>query len=368
MNTIQHIGSRAVKSFARAAALLVYLAITLEMLFMVTPFALYYYSFYSPLLSGPSSLRAIAWLPAFFLPHLSTEILPSLGGLIFLLGLVGFFLSAFQLYYAKFRRRGVVRGGFYKRIRHPQYLFLGLAGLGLLVVWPRFILLLAYVNMLWFYYLLARSEERRIGGRYGEVYGEQMQRTSMFLPGEPGGHLVQRLFGWIRGHRARLLVLYCLSLAGAIGAAFVLRALTFSLTPRLKLSEQRIAAVSFLSSNEPELRQLVESAEAADEIQGRIKQLDDWVLVQAMEGKPRVVHVMIDAGMTRMSVKNLALSEKGIKLVFSRRVDRTPHEDPFGIRARWQPVLVAEMNGQKISRVIELNQGSFLGNPVMPIF
>src|SRR6266853_872402 len=133
------------KSFARAAAFLVYLAITLEMLFMVTPFALYYYSFYSPLLSGPSSLRAIAWLPVFFLPHLSTEILPSLGGVIFLLGLVGFFLSAFQLYYAKFSQRGVVQGGFYKRIRHPQYLFLGLAGLGLLIVWPRFILLLAYI-------------------------------------------------------------------------------------------------------------------------------------------------------------------------------------------------------------------------------
>jgi protein-S-isoprenylcysteine O-methyltransferase Ste14 len=356
------------KSIARAAAFLVYLAITLEMLFMVTPFALYYYSFYTPLLSGPSSLRALAWLPAFFLPHLSTEILPSLGGVIFLLGLVGFFLSAFQLYYAKFRQRGVVQGGFYKRIRHPQYLFLGLAGLGLLIVWPRFILLLAYINMLWFYYLLARSEERRIEGRYGEVYAEQLHRTSMFLPGEPGGHLVRRLFGWIRGHRARLLVLYCLSLAGVIAAAFVLRALTFSLTTHVSLSEQRIAAVSFLSINEGELRQLVKSAEADKEIQGRINQLNDWILMQAMDGKPRVVHVMIDAGMTRISAKNLPLSEKGIKLVFSRRMDRLSHQDPFSIGARWQPICIAEMNGQKISRVIELNQGSLLGNPVMPVF
>src|SRR5260370_3158368 len=165
------------------------------MLFMVTPFALYYYSFYSRLLPGHSSLRVIAWLPAFFLPHLSTEILPSLGGVIFRLGLIGFFLSALQLYYAKFRQRGVVRGGFYKHIRHPQYLFLGLAGLGLLIVWPRFILLLAYINVLWFYYLLARSEERRVAGRYGEVYGEQMQRTWMVLPREPVGHLGRRLVG-----------------------------------------------------------------------------------------------------------------------------------------------------------------------------
>jgi hypothetical protein len=287
---------------------------------------------------------------------------------IFLLGLVGFFLSAFQLYYAKFRRRGVVQRGFYKRIRHPQYLFLGLAGLGLLIVWPRFILLLTYINMLWFYYLLARSEERRIEVRHGEVYREQMQRTSMFLPSEPGGHLMRWLFGWIRGRRARLLVIYCLSLAGAMGAAFVLRGLTFSLTTHLSLPDQRIAAISFLSVNERELRQLVESAEGAEEIQGRIKQLDDWVLMQAIYGKPRVVHVMIDAGMTRVSTKNLPLAEKGIKLVFSRRKDGLSHGDPFSIRARWQPVFIAEMSGQKISRVIELNQASFLGNPVMPVF
>ncbi len=167
------------KSVAKAAGFLAYLLITLEMLFMVTPFALYYYSVYSPVLAGSFSIPATAWLPAFFLPHLSTEVLPSIGGLIFLLGLVGFVLSAFQLYYAKFRRRGVVRSGFYKRIRHPQYLFLAVAGLGLLMVWPRFILLIVYINMLWFYYLLARGEERRMEGYYGDAYW-------MFLPWRTG--------------------------------------------------------------------------------------------------------------------------------------------------------------------------------------
>src|SRR6266567_689461 len=188
------------------------------MLFMVTPFALYYYAVYSPLLAGPLSIPATAWLPAFFLPHLSTEILPSIGGLIFLLGLVGFVISAFQLYYAKFRRRGVVRSGFYKRIRHPQYLFLALAGLGLLIVWPRFILLIVYINMLWFYYLLARSEERRMEALYGEAYREQKRRTWMFLPGEPGRYLQERLFGWIHHRRARLIVIYAFSLSITVSA------------------------------------------------------------------------------------------------------------------------------------------------------
>src|SRR5438552_17301816 len=193
------------KSVARAAGFLAYLFITLEMLFMVTPFALYYYAVYSPLFARPFSLPATAWLPAFFLPHLSTEVLPSIGGLISLLGVVGFVLSAFQLYYAKFKRRGVVRRGFYKRIRHPQYLFLALAGLGLLIVWPRFILLIVYVHMLWFYYLLACSEERRMEARYGDLYVAATRDVPMFLPAEPGARLECMLFGWVRIRRLRLL-------------------------------------------------------------------------------------------------------------------------------------------------------------------
>ncbi len=108
------------KSLARAAGFLAYFLITLEMIFMVTPFALYYYSAYAPFLSAASEVRALAWLPAFFLPHLSMDLVPSIGGLILLLGLAGFFAGAFQIYYAKFRKRGVVKGGLYKRVRHPQ--------------------------------------------------------------------------------------------------------------------------------------------------------------------------------------------------------------------------------------------------------
>ena len=356
------------RSFARTAGFLAYLLITFEMVFMVTPFALYYYSAYSPLLSGPSRLEATAWLPAFFLPHLSSEVVPSVGGLIFLIGLVGFLLTAFQLYYAKFRRRGVVRTGLYKFVRHPQYLLLALAGLGLLIVWPRFILLVAYVNMLWLYYLLARDEERRMEARYGEAYGEQMRQTPMFLPGEPGARLARRLFGWVRRRRARLLLIYGLSLAGAISAAFGLRRLSLSLTTHQSLPDRRIAAVSFLSGNGGQLRQLIQSVETAEEIQNRIGRLDEWVLIQAMEGKRPVRHVMIDAGMTRAKAQSLALSELGVKLVFSRRKDSAAKEGPFSTRARWQPAFVAELEGQKISRVIELDPTLFPGNPVMPVF
>jgi protein-S-isoprenylcysteine O-methyltransferase Ste14 len=201
------------RSFVRAAGFTAYFLITLEMIFMVTPFALYYYSAYAPLLSSASSVPGLAWLPAFFLPHLSTDIVPSVGGLILLVGIIGFLIGAWQIYYAKFRKRGVVASGLYKRVRHPQYFFLGVAGLGLLIVWPRFILLIIYINMLWFYYFLARSEEEQMRSRHGDVYLEPMRGAAMFILGEPGGQLAHLLFGWISNRKLRLSVIYCVSLA-----------------------------------------------------------------------------------------------------------------------------------------------------------
>jgi protein-S-isoprenylcysteine O-methyltransferase Ste14 len=354
-------------SFARAAGFLAYLFITLEMLFMVTPFALYYYSVYSPLLSGPFSRPATAWLPGFFLPHLSSEILPSVGGLIFLLGLVGFVLSAFQLYHAKFRRRGIVQSGFYKRIRHPQYLSLAFAGFGLLIVWPRFILLIVYIHMLWFYYLLARSEERRMEARFGEDYHEQERRTWMFLPAEPGSYLQQRLFGWIRHNRMRLIVIYTLSLALAISAAFALRRASLALTTHAVLPEQKIAALSFQSMNDEELLHLIKSAVGAQDVQEEMKG-GGWVLVQAMSGKRPFVHTLIDAGMMPSKARNMPLTEKGVKLVFSRPKGGLREEQPFSPSVRWQPIFLAEMDQGKVSRVMDLDEHLFVGNPVMPVF
>ncbi len=50
--------------------ILIYAAATLEMIIMVTPFAAYFYSVYTPLLHGLEASAATAWLPQFFLPHL----------------------------------------------------------------------------------------------------------------------------------------------------------------------------------------------------------------------------------------------------------------------------------------------------------
>jgi len=87
-----------------------------------------------------------------------------------------------------------------------------------------------------------------------------------------------------------------------------------------------------------------------------------------MRGKRPVVHTMIDAGMTRRKAEDLNLSKQGVELVFSRPKDGLAWEQLFSASVRWQPAFIAEMNGGKVSHVINLDQHLFIGNPVMPLF
>ena len=354
------------KLIAKSAGFLAYFLITLEMLFMVTPFALYYYSAFRPVLTIPSGFPTTAWLPAFFLPHLSSDIFPNAGNLIFLLGLIGFLIGAIQVYRAKFTRRGVVAGGLYKRIRHPQYLFLGVAGLGLLITWPRFILLIIYVHMLWFYYVLARSEEDRMEIRFGDAYRKVKQQTWMFLPREPGGFLQRHLFGRISARKMKVAASYLCSVIVAIGIAFLLRAVSLAATSHTVLETSKTAAISFVKMPETDLRDIVKSAESAEGAQSyRIE--NRWMLVQVMVGKGSVVHTLMDAGMTHQQAGNLNLTPAGMKLVFSKEAQGFGQQ-PFGTRMRWQPALIVEMSDRAVFNKIALEPSWFSGNPVMPIF
>ena len=185
----------------RGSVAVFYLLIGLEILIMVSPFAAYFYAVYGPLLNWLYSFPATAWLTGFFLPHAVVSksallnFINSFGHTLFSLGLIAFLFGAVQIYSAKFRRKGVVTGWLYRWIRHPQYLFLAVAGLGLLLFWPRFFILALYISMLFVYYLLARHEEQRMLAQHDESYHAYMQRTAMFIPGKPGGKIFRAMFG-----------------------------------------------------------------------------------------------------------------------------------------------------------------------------
>jgi protein-S-isoprenylcysteine O-methyltransferase Ste14 len=166
-----------------------YVAIVFEILYMISPFALYYYSVYGEWLNVFHRSSWTAWLTGFFLPHFSqtssrvlnwlpesSDPLVYAGGAVFALGFL-------QIYWAKFRRRGAVTRGLYAFIRHPQYVGLAIVGVGTLIHWPRFLVLVMFVTMLFLYYFLAHSEEERCLQKFGDSYRAYQDQTGMFLPG-----------------------------------------------------------------------------------------------------------------------------------------------------------------------------------------
>jgi protein-S-isoprenylcysteine O-methyltransferase Ste14 len=225
-----------------------YFLIALEVLFMITPFALYFYGVYGPILDFLSSCRLTAWTVEFFLPHMVFVADPLLIGIsylqaTFVIGLVLFAVAAIPLYYGRLTGKGVVSFGLYARIRHPQYLALAISGFGLMLYWPRFIVLIFYVTMLFVYFLLARNEEWRMQREQPGHYQEYMARTWMFFPREPGGWLYRKLFGRIRSRTLGLAVVYVTMLLVAAGVAFALRGYALDQLPRTQVAGVTLVSV-----------------------------------------------------------------------------------------------------------------------------
>lgn len=252
------------------AILFFYLAIGLEVIIMITPFTVYFYSLYAPVLNRLETNPLTAWLTAFFLPHISytgdplLTALAYLGPILFGLGMAIFFICAFQVYSAKLLKKGVVARGLYAWIRHPQYLGLGIAGLGLLLYWPRFIILILYLTMLFVYYLLARNEEWRMEKKFGDSYRNYKTRIAMFLPGEPGGKIFSRLTSNPKRKSWALAALYVLVLVGGIGSALGLR--SYSRTRIPTVSEKGILAVSLSSLSLNEVQGLIRATLESTEV------------------------------------------------------------------------------------------------------
>lgn len=222
-------------------SILAYCLIGIEIIIMISPFALYFYSVYAPILHLLSSSPLTSWTTEFFLPHMVFLDDPLILGISYMqiclvLGLVLFFTAAVPLYWGRFTGRGVVTFSFYSKIRHPQYLFLAISGFGLLLYWPRFIILIFFVTMLYVYYFLARNEEWRMKHEVPGMYEKYMANIPMFLPGEPGGKVFDLLFGWIKPKWLGILVSYILVMALSILLALGIRSYAVHKLPLVDVS------------------------------------------------------------------------------------------------------------------------------------
>lgn len=170
-------------------AFLFYFLIAFEFFYMASPFAVYFYSVYKPALNFFNKSPSLGWLISFFMPHAIVEtssvfinIHNIVGAIFAVLGFLGFCIGAFQIYYYKLAKKGVVTGGIYNYVRHPQYAFFILCSFGLLILWPRYIVLIMYVTMVFVYYILAKVEEKECEEKFGESYKAYREKTNMFLP------------------------------------------------------------------------------------------------------------------------------------------------------------------------------------------
>jgi protein-S-isoprenylcysteine O-methyltransferase Ste14 len=206
--------------------------VAFEIAIMISPFAFFFYAAFNPFLLTLNQSWMTRWLTAFFLPHMvvppngALTVLRILGSVFFVAGMLVFFVCAGQVYLGKLLKKGVATKGLYTLIRHPQYLGLGLAALGLAIMWPRFLTLALFGVMLFLYYLLAKDEERRMINRFGESYIAYMNRTGMFLP-----HFIERaLIGSSKPQQrlglGKTTVIFLVLLVITVGSGFILRAYT----------------------------------------------------------------------------------------------------------------------------------------------
>ncbi len=269
-------------------SILAYCLIGIEIVIMISPFALYFYSVYAPILNLLASSPLTSWTTEFFLPHmvfLGDPVILAISYLqVFLvIGLVLFFTAAVPLYWGRFTGKGVVTFSFYSKIRHPQYLFLAISGFGLLLYWPRFIILIFFVTMLYVYYVLARNEEWRMKHEVPGIYEKYMANIPMFLPGEPGGKLFALLFGWLKPKWFGIFVSYVLVLVLAIIAAIGIRNYTIRQLP-LVPTEQGVTLLPVFERPAKEVRGLYSQVLRSDEVRNFLQQHPEVNLVYIMPG------------------------------------------------------------------------------------
>jgi protein-S-isoprenylcysteine O-methyltransferase Ste14 len=238
------------KRVAWISAIFLSFVVAFEIAIMISPFAFFFYAVFNPFLLALNKSSMTRWLTAFFLPHMvvppneALTIIRISGSVFFVVGMVVFFVCAGQVYLGKLLKKGVATKGLYVLIRHPQYLGLGLAALGLAIMWPRFLTLALFAVMLFLYYLLAKDEERRMINRFGESYIAYINRTGMFLP-----HFIERaLIGSSKPQQrlglGKAIVIFLVLLVITVGSGFILRAYTVHHLPLEQVGDVDVVTIT----------------------------------------------------------------------------------------------------------------------------
>ncbi|MFO7445717.1 MAG: isoprenylcysteine carboxylmethyltransferase family protein [Ignavibacteriaceae bacterium] len=255
-----------------------YALIGFEFLYMASPFAVYFYSVYQPGLELLDNYPSVSWITAFFLPHLVEDtksvwinMLRPAGAVMAGTGLLIFFICAGQVYYSKIFKKGIVLGGLYKYIRHPQYSAFMLCSFGLLILWPRYLVLIMFITLMFVYYYLAITEENECEVKFGEAYKKYKDSTGMFLPVKiPYLKIFPNFKPGIKGKTILVSALYLFILFSSIQFADFLK--KHSINSLYTIDTGKGLFLSVFKKNPNEIKQvidLINSNELAGSISGK---------------------------------------------------------------------------------------------------
>jgi protein-S-isoprenylcysteine O-methyltransferase Ste14 len=274
------------------SAIVLYFIIGLEIMIMISPFAGFFYSVFNPFLLAIAKYPSTKWLSSFFLPHMVVppddflKFVRVMGSVLFVLGMAIFFVCAFQVYANKFLKRGTALKGLYSVIRHPQYVGLGIAGIGLSILWPRFLVPVLWLVMVLLYYFLSRDEERRMLKQYPDTYRTYMEKTGMFLP-----HKIERII--LPGSGAGKFAVFAFLVAFTIGGAFSLRDYTVKHLPLW--SDSNVAVLGISDTDMPMMNHRMPDILNMDEVKNRLKD-DDHYLVYFLPANYIMQGLIADTG------------------------------------------------------------------------
>jgi protein-S-isoprenylcysteine O-methyltransferase Ste14 len=395
-----------VKKLFKGLLSALYGLVMIEVIIMISPFAFYWYSLYAPALQELHRWRATAWLEAFFLPHSVITTSPVLeflrwqvGTYAFSIGVLAFVLIGIQVYATKLLRKRVAQSGLYGRIRHPFYLSVAVAAFGLLTMWPRIIILVLFLGMLFLYYFLARFEEKQMAAKFPD-YAEYRRRTAMFIPGEPGGRLFHMFFGWIPNRKVGLVVSSAVVIALVIGGGVVLRRYTIARATTEVLLEDRTLAIAVWPTSPETIERVVSTALSAPRVQQAVaSEPDSFFTAHLLPADYGMVNMFADVGtdhrmFSRLAPRRFAYlldfvfpyfehdrkeqimgSPRGnYKVVFSR-VDEpgrrlTQLDQVTDLTAKMTPIVIAEVRVDDSTPVAVTipPRRSFWGDIAMPMF
>jgi len=333
-----------VKKLLKWVASALYGLVMIEVVIMISPFAFYWYSLYAPTLQGLHRWRATAWLESFFLPHSVITTSPVLefmrwkfGSWAFGLGLLAALICALQVYGTKLFAHKAATGWMYKYVRHPFYLSLAIAGFGLLTMWPRTIILVLYLGMLFLYYFLARFEEKQVEAKHPE-YAEYRARTGMFLPGNPGGKLFRLFFGWIPSRGVGMAAASAVIIAIVIGGAVLTRKYTIAHAATELMPTDNMMAIAIWPTPPARMQQVVATALQDDRVRAALA---------AEPGAAFTAHLLpSDYGMTNMFA-DVGTDHKMFSKVTARRLES------------WAGFAVPSVDPQHVHRIMGTPQENY---------